>query len=131
MAAPTTGNNPGTPPAFSLIDFKYTIDVSGGVFFIKDSRDIAIVKQYYKINPNLDIDEELTRIVFFAPNTPTLLDFKYLKKGILKFENYQNKDSFQIKFIDRDGNNKLNEVITSFMGSEEFTLETIADYFFR
>lgn len=118
-------------PAFSLIDFKYTIDVSGGVFFIKDSRDVAIVNQYFNIHPNLNIDEQLKRIVFFAPNTPTLLDFKFLKKGILKFENYQNKDSFQIKFIDRDGKNVLNEVITSFMGSKDFTLETIANYFFR
>ena len=122
---------PDNTPAFSLIDFKYTIDVSGGVFFIKDSRDVDIVNKYYNIKPNLDIDEELKRIVFFFFFSPTLLDFKYLKRGILKFENYQNKDSFQIKFIDRDGNNKLNEVITSFMGSEEFTLETIADYFFR
>lgn len=122
---------PDNTPAFSLIDFKYTIDVSGGVFFIKDSRDVDIVNKYYNIKPNLDIDEELKRIVFFAPMMPTLLDFKSLKRGILKFENYQNNDSFQIKFIDRDGNNVLNEVITSFMGSEEFTLETIADYFFR
>lgn len=62
---------------------------------------------------------------------PTLLDFKHLKKGMLKFENYQNKDSFYIKFINKDGNNILNEVVTSFMGSEEFTLETVAEYFFK
>jgi len=73
---------PDTTPAFSLIDFKYTIDVSGGVFFIKDSRDVDIVNKYYNIKPNLDIDEELKRIVFFAPMMPTLLDFKSLKKGI-------------------------------------------------
>lgn len=120
---------PEAPP-FSLIDFKYKIEVSGGVFFIKDAREIAIVNQYFKIKPNLDIDEELTRIVFFAPTMPTLLDFKYLKQGILRFENYQNKDVFLIKFIDIDGNNILNDVITEFMGETEFTLETIANYFF-
>jgi hypothetical protein len=117
--------------SYSLVDFKYKIEESNGIFFIKDSRDIAIVNSYFKPPQNLDIDEELVRIVFFAPNTPTLLDFKSLKKGILKFENFENKDSFQIKFIDRDGNNILNDVVTSFLGSEDFTLETIAEHFIR
>ena len=122
---------PPITPAFSLIDFKYKIEESNGVFFIKDAREMNIVNQYFKVQENIDIDEELVRIVFFAPNTPTLLDFKWLKKGILKFENFENKDSFQIKFIDRDGNNILNDVVTSFLGSEEFTLETIAEHFIR
>jgi hypothetical protein len=119
-----------TPP-FSLINFQYSIEVSGGVLFIKDSRDIAIVNQYHKIKPELNIDDELKRIVFFAPLIPTTLDFKLLKQGRLRFENFQNNDVFEIKFIDTQGNNTLNEVITSFMGSEVFTLETIAEYFFR
>jgi len=122
---------PPITPAFSLIDFKYKIEESNGVFFIKDAREIEIVKQYFKLQENIDIDEELLRIVFFAPNTPTLLDFKWLKKGILKFENFENKDSFQIKFIDIDGNNILDQVVTSFLGSTEFTLETIAEHFIR
>lgn len=119
-----------TPP-FSLINFQYSIEVSGGVLFIKDSRDIEIVNQYHKIKSNLSIDDELKRIVFFAPLMPTTLDFKSLKKGVLKFENFQNNDVFQIKFVDTEGNNTLNDVITSFMGSEDFTLNTIANYFFR
>lgn len=118
-------------PTFSLIDFKYKIEVSGGVLFIKDARTIQIVNQYFKIKPNLDIDEELTRIVFFAPMSPTLLDFKDLKKGYLKFENFENKDIFLIKFVDKDGNNILNDVVKSFNGEDEFTVETIANYFFR
>lgn len=122
---------PPITPTFSLIDFKYKIEESNGVFFIKDAREIEIIKQYFKLQENIDIDEELLRIVFFAPNTPTLLDFKWLKKGILKFENFENKDSFQIKFIDIDGNNVLNEKVTSFMGETEFTLETIAEHFIR
>ena len=116
-------------PTFSLIDFKYKIEVSGGILFIKDSRTTEIVKQYYKINPNLVLDEELVRIVFFAPITPTLLDFKYLKKGILKFENFENNDTFQIKFTNSDGESVLNEAITSFIGETEFTIEDIVDYF--
>lgn len=118
-------------PIFSLIDFKYTIEVKGGVLFVKDARTTEIVNQYYNINPDLDIDDELVRIVFFAPVQPTILDFKELKKGIIKFENYQNKDSFQIKFINSQGENILNEVVTSFMESEDFTVETIANYFFQ
>lgn len=116
---------------FSLIDFKYKIEVSGGILFIKDARTIEIVNQYFKVKPNLDIDGELVRIVFFAPMSPTLLDFKELKKGYLKFENFENKDNFLIKFLDKDGVNILNDVVTSFNGQEEFTIETIADYFFR
>lgn len=119
------------PPDFTLIDFKYKIEESGGVFFIKDARDIDIVNKYFNINPALNIDTELSRIVFFAPTMPTLLDFKYLKKGVLRFENYQTGDVFLIEFLTKDGNYRLNEVITSFMGETDFTLETIADHFFR
>lgn len=122
---------PGEEPNVSLIDFKYKIEVSGGVLFIKDARTIEVVNHYHKIKPNLNIDEELVRIVFFAPMSPTLLDFKELKKGYLKFENFENKDNFLIKFVNKDGNNILNDIVTSFNGEVEFTVETIAEYFFR
>ncbi|MBQ0907490.1 hypothetical protein KBJ98_02110 [Flavobacterium sp. F-328] len=119
------------PEIVSLIDFKYTIEEKGGVIFIKDARTSQIINQYYKVKPELNITEELVRVVFFAPKQPTVLDFKELKRGILKFENYQNKDSFQIKFTNSEGENILNQVVTSFMGQDQFTIETIADYFFQ
>lgn len=109
-----------TPPVFT-----FRVIQDGKYLLFLDNRDMALVSSSHNINPNLDIDEDRKRIVFSIPTNACHLDFRKLKTGFLIFLNPMTREKYQIQYVDSDGNNIINQVITNWIGNENVTIEDI------
>lgn len=106
------------------------------LIIVQDERDIDFLMSYYKV-PLGVTDTKNIRIIFSGKKENVTLDFKSLKKGILKLIDYTTGEVFSTKYVDANGQNILSNIAIAIFNvksvdidSEEY-LSVLTDAYYK